>query len=296
MKIFVTGATGFLGYHFVNVAVSQGHEVLCLKRPTSVSLFEPIVEEKIKWVNTDEQLYNVISLFAPEILFHSAWGGVRGNGRNDYETQKDNFIMSKHLFRLYAYKQIISIGSQAEYGIYTGPISENHPLNPENEYAKAKIATCNELQRIAEVNDIEWQWIRIFTLFGEKQKAGLISVAASQFLDGVKEFPTTEGKQIYNYMYSFDFAKAICKILGSKGTSGIYNLAQSFVDDYSNKQILEKIKGITNSNTKIKYGEIAYVANQVMMMTANISKYESVFGAIPRTDFNKALINTIDAI
>lgn len=33
MRIFVTGATGFLGYHFVNVAISQGHKVLCLKGP-----------------------------------------------------------------------------------------------------------------------------------------------------------------------------------------------------------------------------------------------------------------------
>ena len=59
MKIFVTGATGYLGYHFVKVAIAQGHEVLCLRRPTSVSLFEPIVEKEIQWVNNDDRQSSV---------------------------------------------------------------------------------------------------------------------------------------------------------------------------------------------------------------------------------------------
>lgn len=46
MRIFVTGATGYLGYHFANVAVSQGHKILCLRRTTSKSLFEPILKQK----------------------------------------------------------------------------------------------------------------------------------------------------------------------------------------------------------------------------------------------------------
>ena len=296
MKIFVTGATGFLGYHFVNVAVNQGHEVLCLKRPTSVSIFEPIIEKKVKWVNNDDHMDDIVAEFAPDILFHSAWAGVRGLDRNNVEVQNNNINMSQHLFRMYPYKQIIAIGSQAEYGYYYGPISEEHPLRPENEYAKAKIKTCLELQKIAEANNIEWQWIRIFTVFGEKQKGGLISYAASQFKNGALEFPTTEGMQIYNYMYSYDFARAICKVLGAKDKSGIYNLAQSEENDFSNRDILEKIKKITQALAKINYGSVPYEPNQVMKMTANIFKFESVFGSILTTDFDKALINTIDAI
>ena len=30
MKIFVTGATGFIGKNFVNLAQKKGHEVTCL--------------------------------------------------------------------------------------------------------------------------------------------------------------------------------------------------------------------------------------------------------------------------
>lgn len=46
MRIFVTGATGFLGAHIANVCIDKGHEVLCLKRNLSRSLFRPEIEKK----------------------------------------------------------------------------------------------------------------------------------------------------------------------------------------------------------------------------------------------------------
>lgn len=296
MKIFVTGATGFLGYHFVNEAVQQGHEVLCLKRQSSVSLFSSIVEAKVQWVIDDDHLASVVGKFKPEVLFHAAWGGVRGSGRDDKNGQTNNVQMSRRFYELYPYHQIIAIGSQAEYGFYSGPVSENHPLNPTMEYALAKIDASRELQSVAEKNKIEWQWIRIFTVFGEKQKGSLISFASTKFQSDDESFETTEGKQIYNYMYSLDFAKAICMILGVTGKSGIYNLAQSSVDDYANRDILEKIKEKTKSVVEIKYGVIPYPDNQVMRMTANINKFETTFGVVPRTDFDVALESTIKSL
>ena len=117
MKIFVTGATGFLGFHFVNVAVNEGHEVLCLRRTISKSLFEPLVEEKIRWVNLeDSNLKEMVDSFQPDVLLHAAWGGVRGAARNSREIQNESLAMSVQMFALYPYKQIIAIGSQAEDG------------------------------------------------------------------------------------------------------------------------------------------------------------------------------------
>lgn len=55
MKIFITGATGFLGYHIANACIAKGHQVLCLRRTTSVSLFNDNVEHDVLWVNSDEK-------------------------------------------------------------------------------------------------------------------------------------------------------------------------------------------------------------------------------------------------
>ena len=297
MNIFVTGATGYLGYHFVNVAVSQGHRVLCLRRPTSVSLFEPFVEKEIQWVsNVDKaKLRETVKAFQPDVLFHAAWGGTRGKERNDVAIQKNNIRMSKDLITLYPYKQVIVLGSQAEYGYYEGPVAEGHPLNPTMEYAKAKIATCEFLKEYCEAHDIEWQWIRLFTLFGENQTGGLIKTFTEKCLKGEKEFNTTEGQQRYSYMYTLDIAKAICMVIGSKGKSGIYNLSQPH-DVFSNRQILEHIKERMHSDIQLNFGAIPYEENQVMYMDGDVTKFENAFGDIPHTDFETALGRTMESI
>lgn len=294
MKIFVTGATGYLGYHFVNVAVAQGHEVLCLRRPTSKSLFEPIIEDKIQWVVNDYKMDETVKAFEPDVLFHAAWGGVRGSGRESIEIQTENLEMSRKLFALYPYKQIISIGSQAEYGYYSDIITEDHPLRPTMEYAKAKVQCSEDMKEYCEANGIEWQWIRIFTVFGEKQTGGLIKIAIEKCLNGEKEFPTTKGEQQYSYLYSFDFARAICNMLGAKDKSGIYNLSQPF-GLHSNRDILESVKRLTKSNIHFDFGAIPYPEGQVMLMDGRVDKFERAFGPVPYTDFEVALANTIDS-
>ena len=293
MKIFVSGATGYLGYHLVKVAINQGHEVLCLRRPTSRSLFESEIENKVKWVVNDEELKSAVIDFQPDVLFHAAWGGVRGSDRNNIEIQKENLVMSHNLLTLYPYKQIIAIGSQAEYGYYNDIISEDHPLKPTMEYAKAKIQCCKDLQHYCEQNNIEWQWIRIFTVFGEKQTGGLIKLAIEKCLNGEESFDTTPGEQKYSYLYAEDFGKAICNMLGSKGKSGIYNLSQPQCLK-SNKEILESVKILTKSDMHLNFGAMPYPEGQVMLMDGSVNKFEKAFGAVPYTDFNTALEHTIN--
>lgn len=297
MNIFVTGATGYLGYHFVKVAIAQGHKVLCLRRPTSVSLFEPSVDGQIQWVNNDDEveLRKIVYAFQPDVLFHAAWGGTRGKERNDVAIQEHNIQMSKDLIMLYPYKQVIVLGSQAEYGFYLGPAKETDALKPNTVYGQAKIATCEFLKEYCEAHDIEWQWIRLFTLFGENQTGGLIKMFTEKCLKGETEFSTTEGQQRYSYMYTFDIAKAICMVIGSKGKSGIYNLSQPY-DVFSNRQILEHIKELIHSDIHLNFGAMPYEENQVMYMDGYVTKFENAFGDIPHTDFEVALGRTIESI
>lgn len=296
MKIFITGATGYLGYHIACQCLAEGHQVLCLRRSTSMSLFDNEQEQCIKWVTINEEsLKEIVKTFAPDVLIHAAWGGVRGAGREDADIQKQNIMMSNMLFTLYPYKQIIAIGSQAEYGYYEGPVSEDHELQPIMKYAQAKCVVQHELQSYCEKNHIEWQWIRVFTVFGEKQTGGLISLAINNCKQSKESFDTTEGEQVYSYLYAKDFAKAICHVIGAKGKSGIYNISQP-LDEHSNKDILETIKSMMNSNIQNNYGALPYAKDQIMLMSGTVDKFEKAFGRIPHTDFIVAIQNTINSL
>ena len=293
MNIFITGATGYLGYHIACQCLVEGHQVLCLRRSTSNSLFDEEQAHNIQWVTINEEGWEyIVKTFAPDVLIHAAWGGVRGAGREDADIQKQNIQISNKLFTMYPYQQIIAIGSQAEYGYYEGPVCENHELRPIMKYAQAKCIVQHELQRYCETKGIEWQWIRVFTVFGEKQTGGLISLAINNCKQGKESFDTTEGEQVYSYLYSKDFAKAICHVIGSKGKSGIYNISQP-QEEHSNKDILETIKTMMGSNIQNNYGAIPYAKDQIMLMSGTVDKFEKAFGKIPHTDFKVALQNTI---
>lgn len=296
MKIFITGATGYLGYHIAEQCIKEGHQVLCLRRSTSKSLFSEEQEQQIIWVTKDHQGWeNQVKTFAPDVLIHAAWGGVRGVGREDADIQKQNILMSNQLYTLYPYKQIIALGSQAEYGYYIGPVSEEHELHPTMLYAKAKVASMRELQSYCESKGIEWQWIRVFTVFGEKQTGGLISLAIKNCKQEKKSFDTTEGEQIYSYLYTKDFAKAICHVIGAKGKYGVYNISQP-LEEHSNKDILETIKAMMGSIIQNNYGAVPYAKDQIMLMSGTVDKFEKAFGRVPHTDFKVALKKTIESL
>ena len=296
VKVFITGATGYLGYHIACRCLAQGHHVLCFRRPTSKSLFDDEQEHLIRWVTINEDGWEeAVKGFEPDVLIHAAWGGVRGAGRDDADIQKQNIQMSIRLFTLYPYQQIIVIGSQAEYGYYEGPVSEEHELYPTMKYALAKCAVQHELQTYCETKGIEWQWIRVFTVFGEKQTGGLISLAINNCKQGKESFDTTEGEQIYSYLYTKDFAEAINNVIGSKGKSGVYNISQP-LEEHSNKDILETIKVMMGSNIQNNYGAVPYAKDQIMLMSGSVDKFEKAFGKIPHTDFNIALQNTINSV
>ncbi len=296
MKVFITGATGYLGYHIACQCLAEGHQVLCLRRPTSNSLFDAEQERQIQWVTiNDKDWKGLVKLFAPDVLIHAAWGGVRGAGREDADIQKQNILMSNMLFTLYPYKQIIAIGSQAEYGYYEGPVSEDHELQPIMKYAQAKCVVQHELQTYCTKNNVEWQWIRVFTVFGEKQTGGLISLAINNCKQGKESFDTTEGEQVYSYLYAKDFAKAICHVIGAKGKSGIYNISQP-LEEHSNKDILETIKAMMDSKIQNNYGAVSYPKDQILLMSGTVDKFEKAFGKIPHTDFKVALKKTIESL
>ena len=296
LKIFITGATGFLGYHIANSCIDAGFELLCLKRKSSVSLFSPEQEKIITWVNSDDEAWEKIVVdYHPDILIHCAWEGVSAENRNNPQVQCKNIQLSEKLIKLCSYKQIIVLGSQEEYGRIDSVVDENYPLSPITEYAKAKIETCKFLQKYAEEKDIQWLWIRVFTVFGEKQKEDWVipSMIRKCLNPDEVQMDTTKGDQSYSYLYSADFARAITSTLGKVGNSGIYNISSSTPTKL--KDLFSLIKWKTNS--KIEFNPVLpYREYQSMMIMGDSTKFKNTFGDYEKTTLSQGLDCIIQTI
>lgn len=167
MKIFVTGARGFIGSAVCRLAVARGHEVLGLARrwePPSAGLGGLVVGslEEFPWPRLDA--------FGPEAVLHLAWTTTPGINFDSPENQI-LAAQSALLFQGLAergVRHLAGTGTFIEYATSPVPLVEDvSPLTPLNSYARAKAETLRQLRATAEATGASWSWFRVFNAYGE---------------------------------------------------------------------------------------------------------------------------------
>lgn len=149
MKAFVTGGTGFVGSHLIDLLLANNFEVVTLKRPAS----------NLRWLEGKNVQFIEGDLFSKEILaeavkevdyvFHVA-GVVKSKNEEGFE--KGNYIATKNLLEtVYKVnrniKKFVHISSQASCGPTPGPepIDENYVPKPITAYGRTKLKAENEV-------------------------------------------------------------------------------------------------------------------------------------------------------
>lgn len=291
MKILITGSTGFLGSHIAELLVNLDYDVFALKRKTSNIDILPFCHN-VKWYNIEDNWIEEAISFSPEIILHTAWSGVDSISRNDWEEQLSNIPFVNNLLeiaRLSHSEKFISLGSQAECGFFSGKIDENQKLNPVTAYGAVKCSISKGIQSFCEIHDITWVWLRVFSVFGERESdKWLITNTILRLLNGEVSFDFSEGKQKYAYIYVKDFASAVLSVInGEKGCSGVYNLSSA--NPLELKKIIIQIRDMINPLAKLNFGVISYRPNQSMHIEGDMTKFSKEFGPIKESNFKEAL-------
>lgn len=77
MKIFLTGATGFVGSHIAKRLVAEKCEVLASKRSTSnIETRCGDIKSSIIWIDYNNDWENNVIQWCPDVIIHAAWEGV----------------------------------------------------------------------------------------------------------------------------------------------------------------------------------------------------------------------------
>ena len=171
MKIFVTGADGFIGKNFVNI--------INLKKDKDISLFcltrkkKTKKTKKITWVkgslNSNLNKY----LIDTDIIIHFASIGVKKKKidyKKIYETNvTHSYKFFKSVLNLKINKWIV-IGSSSEYGAAAKKFkrlsasTKPQPLSP---YAKTKYLFNKKISLLASKNKISLKILRLFPVYGK---------------------------------------------------------------------------------------------------------------------------------
>lgn len=219
-KILLTGPTGLIGKYAIEPLLEAGFEVF------AVSSKSKEADSKINWVKADllyfADIKRVFEEVKPEYLLHFAWDTTPGSyleSNLNFDWVQSSLEMLKQ-FKQHGGKRAVFAGTcfeyEFEYEILGAPLKEDTKLNPTSTYAKCK----NHLNGLATLysmkNDISFGWGRIFYVYGENEQEKRLIPYVINCLSHDKEFSTSAGELIKDYMFAEDIAGAFVKFLDTE--------------------------------------------------------------------------------
>ncbi len=296
--IVVTGATGFVGRNLVSKLLESGYDVTAIIRPNSknknslpFSRNLKIIEESMSnYKNLDKAIVNC------HCVFSLAWNGVWEDQRNDKVIQEKNYMHSLDL--LYASQRMgckvfFSAGSQAEYGIVYGKITELTPCNPVTWYGKYKLKLFEEASNICEQMNIKFIEPRFFSLYGPGDyEKTLINTMIIKLINN-KDCELTQCIQMWNYLYIYDAIDALIGLLNSNCESGVFNIASE--SSYPLRYFIEILYEVTKSKSNLYYGKIDYPNSGITNINVDVIKLKMAINWKEKFSFKDGVKSIITA-
>lgn len=299
MRCLVTGASGHLGSFLVRRLLREGAEVTILVRPQSDLWRLGDVLNQVRVLRADLNDLSPVSAelmtLRAETVFHLAWHGVSADNRNDPEQINRNVVGSLALFKAVQAAGCgcwVGVGSQAEYGPYAIPLTEDLPTRPVTAYGIAKLSVGMLTQKLSELSGCRYLWFRLLATYGPKDdERHLIPATILQLLAGKKP-ALTPGEQKWDYLYVEDAAEAIAGAVAHSGAAGVYNLGSGV--SVSVRHIVEFIRDTIDPSLALGLGDVPYREDQLMLLQANTGKLTRDTGWTPKTTLSSGLLQTIE--
>lgn len=295
MRIFLTGASGFIGSHVLRTLLTRGHAVATLIMPedpmwrlADVSGQFAIMRGRLNDTNSWQQALNE---FKPEGCIHLAWFAEPGKYMDSPENIHSLTASIKLLNALIALecRQVVMAGTCAEYDTNYGYLHENTPTQPATIYAASKLACgliCRQMAKQAKMN---FSWARIFYPYGPQEDERRIIPAVIRALHQGQVFPATLGAQIRDYIHVEDVAAAFCDLL-EKNTDGIFNIASGI--PIVLRDLLSTVGNMIGRSDLIRFGAKPYREWDPAFICGDNMKLKEI-GWVPRISLDQGLKQVI---
>jgi len=298
VKLFLTGASGFVGAETLRLALEAGHAVVAPVRPGSPAPRLAPFAGRFTRLDMDLRdgaaLAEALAAHRPDALLHLAWSGVANSARFDRRQITDNVEAACALIEAAAAAGVgsfIGVGSQGEYGAGTAMREDALP-EPTSLYGAAKVAALFLTRQLAAQAGMRHAWLRLFSTYGPGDNDGwLIPMLITEMLAGRRP-KTTLGTQSWDWLHVEDVARGILAVATHGTASGVFNLGSGRAVRV--RDVVERIRDLAAPGMELVFGEIPFRPDQVMHMQADISRLGGATGWAPRIAIEEGLTGTVE--
>lgn len=296
MRVFLTGASGFIGAHVTRALLASGHSVMALVKPANPMWRLKDVRGQFTVVTgllgDVETVCAALSEFKPDACIHLAWYAEPGKYLHSPEnipSLTDSLSLLQELIRV-GCRQVVMAGTCAEYDADVGYLREDSPTRPSTLYAAAKLSCCLLGQQIAAASKINFAWGRIFYPYGPQEDERRVVPALIRALRAGQAFPATAGEQVRDYVHVEDVAAAFCR-LAEKQVSGIFNIASGA--PVTIRQLLETVGALLGRTDLIQFGAVPYRDWEPLFICGDNRRLKAL-GWMPHYSLVEGLRQTLD--
>lgn len=301
-KIFVTGATGFIGKHLVHRLIAEGYSVGALVRP--VSAYQKI--SRIKGVSYFEgdirnydELRTAFAAFQPDAVVHLVTYYAVMHQADEIGVMIDTNVKGTiNLLEVAkesgAVQLFINTSSTQVYEQKKQRLKEEDVIKPQSLYAVTKLYAEEACSYYADAFHLPCVTLRLFPPYGPgDHERRLIPYVIGNILKNTPPKLTT-GKQEWDFVYIDDIVNAYLAVIKSypfNDDHAIFNIGTG--EAVSIRSFVEKIRVCLGSDIDLSWGSVAHRANEVWYNSADIAKAQTVLHWSPQTGIDEGIQKTV---
>jgi UDP-glucose 4-epimerase len=298
-RVLLTGATGFVGSHVLNLGIALGAEIHVLSR-------SPFVRPGITVWNGDltraDQVTEVLSAVKPDAILHLAAGGVAYGSQATSDLLRVNTVGLASVLEATAvldlHPAVVVAGSGFEYAPQARELRETDPIGPTSSYGLSKAAATMVATLFA--GQMPITILRLFSLYGPgEQEPRLVPYVIAQ---ARKRQPVdlTPGTQVRDYTFVGDAAEAFWRALAVPPRAEqprILNVASGrIVTLRCFTELLAQEMSQHGLFPDLRFGARPFRPDELMHYTADRSLLIKTLGWSPTTSLEQGLAQTVETL
>lgn len=306
MKVLVTGASGFVGQHLLDI-LKTNHSIVGTVNDNLPDSSENISFEKLD-ITQKDQVFEILNRHRPDVIVHLAAISITWS-ENPEEIFKINFDGTFNIYdsiikiaqkEPYSPK-VIFASSGTIYGKADHPesITEDTEIKPLNFYSTSKACADRLSYQYSKSYKLPIAIVRSFNLSGPGQNLGFfIPDMCSQIAQNEKD-PSQDTLEVGNLESIRDFLdvrdavqayKAL--IEGDYENGEVFNLCSGV--GRKMQDILDTLVALSNKEVKIETNPSRIQKADIPVFVGNNQKLKSVTGWEPKISFEQTLKDTLD--